>query len=376
MELIITTAVICVVILLLMQQTRWYGSGLNGLTGSRWRYSKFLIFAFWFTLTFVTAFREGFQDTGIYKNLYRAIGTDYADAFDKSFVIQDYGFNLFMVFLNRISSESQLLIAVSAVAILAAYVWVIVKYSSDLPFSLLLMLFVAFITTMNGIRQVLAGAMMALAWFCLWERKMIPFMLTVLLASTFHASAIVMIPLYFVVSGKRYNIGVLLFSLFVLGCFIFPDTAFRAMGRLLEDSVYEEYLENEAKMGLMRLLVELIPVLVSYAYHVLCRNGRIRMDDSEADRRYQRMIDVLINMQVISLGFTAMGLQMVYFARISMYFALVLPLLLPVTIRGVFDRRSAMLVKRLAIVMYGFYFAYQVYTYQMIDKWGGMELIF
>lgn len=376
MELIITTAVICGVILLLMQKTRWPAEEHGKLSASRWSYSKSLVFAFWFTLTFTAAFRVGFQDTGIYKSLYRSIGTDYANAFREDFVIRDYGFNLYMVFLNRISPDPQLLIAVSAVVILAAYTAVLVRYSSDLPVSLLLFLFVAYIATMNGIRQVMASALIALAWPCLQNRRPVRFALVVLLASTLHASAIVLIPLYFVISGKRYNPGVLLFILLVVLCFAFPTAAYRVMGTVLEDSVYEEYLENESKMGMMRLLTELVPVIISFIYHRLRKSGRVSESGDGTDEQSRRMVDVLINMQMVSLGFTAMGLQMVYFARLSMYFALVLPLLLPVTIPGVFNRASAKLVKRIAVVMYGFYFAYQVYTYEMIDGWGGMELIF
>ena len=143
------------------------------------------------------------------------------------------------------------------------------------------------------------------------------------------------------------------------------------MGDILEDSVYKDYLENESKMGIMRLIVELVPVLLSFLYHRLAprpANGALSSQ--------QRTIDMLINMQLISLGFSVLGLQMVYFARISMYFSLVLPLLLPVTIKGVFAPESAKDVKRITIAMYLFYYAYQIYTYEMLDGWGGMEFNF
>lgn len=376
MELIITTAVICVVILLLMQGTRWPRIETDRLSGNRWQYSRFLMFAFWFTLTFVAAFRVGFQDTGVYKSLYNAIGTDYANAFDEAFAIQDSGFNLFMVFLNRISPDPQLLIIVSSVVILSIYVATLVKYSSDLPFSLLLFLFVAYIGTMNGIRQVMAGALIAAAWPFLRDRKPILFILIALLASTLHASAIIMIPLCFIICGKRYNAGIWIFALFVILCFAFSSTAYQVMRTVLEDSIYEDYLENESKMGIIRLFVELVPILLSLLYHRFQGAGTFREQNSETDDQHQRMVDTLINMQLISFGFTAMGLQMVYYARISLYFSLVLPLLLPETIKGVFNKESAGLVKKIAIAMYLFYFAYQVYTYEMIDGWGGMELTF
>ena len=371
MEIIITISIICIGLLLMMDQMRIQRIGPNGHRMDAWYYPKFLIVLFACVLIFVAAFREGFQDTGVYKNLYTYIGTDYQNAFDETFTIKDRGFNLLMVFLNRINRDPQTLIIVSAVFTITVYVYVIVKNASDLPFSLLLMLCVVFISTMNGIRQIMAAAIMVLGWPLLRKRRIIPFMLVVLLASTFHASAIIMLPLCLIICGKRYNAGVWIFFLFVLLCFAFPSTAYDMMGDILEDSIYKDYLENESKMGIMRLIVELVPVLVSFFYHNLHRR---EVSNTVSPR--QRMIDMLINMQLISFGFTVLGLQMVYFARISMYFSLVLPLLLPETIKGVFAPESARGVKRITIALYLFYYAYQIYTYEILDGWGGMEFNF
>ena len=371
MEIIIIMSIICMGILLLMESMRVPRIGSDGSRTGTWYYPRFLIVLFACILIFVSAFREGFQDTGVYKNLYTHIGTDFQNAFDEAFAIKDRGFNLLMVLLNRINSDPQTLVIVAAVFITTVYVSFLTKHSSDLTFSLFLMLCVVFISTMNGIRQVMAAAIMVLGWPLLQKRRIIPFMLIVLLASTFHASAIIVLPLSLIICGKRYNAGVWIFILFVLFCFAFPATAYDIMGDILEDSVYKDYLENESKMGIMRLIVELVPVLLSFLYHRL-----VPRPANGALSSHQRTIDMLINMQLISLGFTVLGLQMVYFARISMYFSLVLPLLLPVTIKGVFAPESAKDVKRITIAMYLFYYAYQIYTYEMLDGWGGMEFNF
>ena len=373
MEIIITMSIICIAILLLMQYMRMPRRNLGGISGDTWCYPSFLIVLFACVLIFVAAFREGFQDTGVYKNLYKSIGTDFQNAFNEDFAIQDPGFNLFMVLLNRVNTDPQTLMIVSAVVITGSYVKIITKYSGDLPFSLFLMLCVVFISTMNGLRQVLAGVILVMGWPLIRERKPLLFVLVALLASTFHASAIIVIPLYFIISGRRYNPGIWLFLLFIVLCFASPSAAYRIMGDVLEDSLYKDYLENESKMGVMRLIVEAVPVVISLLYHKINPPGNTGSGGNSAR---QRMIDVLINMQIVSLGFTALGLQMVYFARISMYFSLVLPLLLPETIKGVFNKESVRTVKRITIIMYLFYYAYQIYTYEMIDGWGGMELIF
>ena len=373
MELIINMSIICIVTLLLMQYMRFPNSQPNTISHATWSYHFLLILCFAFTLFFVSAFRVGFQDTGVYKNLYTSIGTDLSNALDDNFIIKDKGFNVFMVLLNRLNTEPQTLIIVSSAIIIGAYIYVICKYSSDLPFSLLLMLCLSFIATMNGIRQIIAVAITLLGWSFLQKKQIIPFLIIAFLASTFHASAIFLVPLSLIIIGKRYNKGIWFFVLFILFFFVFPNTAFKIMGSILEDSVYEKYLENDSKMGIMRLIVECVPLSLSLLYHRATSNNKLSNDNNSVHRK---LIDMLMNMQIISVGFLALGLQMVYFSRLCLYFSLVSPLLLPEVIPCIFTKRSAHLVKRLAIIMYLIYFAYQIYTYEMIDNWGGMELIF
>lgn len=376
MELITNLSIICIVMLLVMQATRRPLAETNRISGSHYRYSPMLILAFCFALTFVAAFRQEFQDTGTYKILYTNIGSEYADAFDKDFAIQEYGFNLFMIALKKIDSDPQFLVIVSAIISVPAYLFTIRAYAKEVPFSLFLFFCITFISTMNGIRQILACAMFSMALPWLRDRKIIPYILLVLFLSTFHSSIIVMIPLYFIIVGKRMNKGIWFFLILIVMCFVAPAAANQVMGVILEDSLYVDYLENESKMGLMRFLVALIPTLVVVLYCWVQR-GNYDGENKDSDRYLQqRMIDVLINMQIISFGFTALGLQMVYFARISMYFACVLPLLLPVAIQGCFTKESAHLVKGITIVMYLFFHIYQIYTYEALGGWNLFKLAF
>ena len=376
MELILTLSTICIVILLLMQFFRRPLSAPNPLSGQRDLYPRSLQFAFFFALAFVAAFREGFVDTRVYKFLYEQIGTDWNNAFNETIPIKDYGFSLFMILLNRITPDPQFMVIITSLITIGAYVAIIGKYAEDTPFSLLLLLCLSYLGAMNGIRQVMAGAILTLALPWLRDKKPIPYCLLALLLSTFHASILVMIPLSFIISGKRLNWGIWLYLGLIALCFIAPNTAYRVMGTILEDSVYAEYLDNDSKMGIMRLLVALVPALLAVLYCWIQKDNRNGEITSSAYYKSQRSTDILINMQIVTFGFTALGMRMVYFARISMYFACVTPLLLPVTIRGIFTEKSARLVKRVAILMYLFYFAYQIYSYENYGYFYDFHLIF
>ena len=335
-------------------------------TGRKYHYSALLIFVFWGALVFVAGFRNGFVDTVTYRQLYERVGTDYAFAFSDDMKLET-GFKLLMIFLNRITPDSQILVFLTSFIILSIEIRQICKYSSDIPFSLSLYFLLSFMGTMNGIRQCLAAAILFLAFDWILNRKTIPYILLVLFVSTIHTSALVCIPLYFILSGKRLNWGIWIFFTAILAVFVFPTAADNFLLRILEDSAYEEYVNNQEKMGVMRLFVAAIPTALALLYSYFARVNRSHVS---------RITSVLINMQLVSFGFTLMGLKMLYYARLSMYVSYANILLLPTTINGCFRSRDAAWVKAMAIILYAVFFMYQIFSYNQYGYMRSFYLVF
>lgn len=373
MELLRNLMVICLVCTGLTHYFSYYREEPDRISGSMIRCPKWPLVIFWATVIFISGFRYGFCDTGVYRNLHERIGTDWAAASDETFPIQDVGFNLLMIFMNRIGLESQMIIVVTSLLTFVIYGIYIYKYSTDVPYSLLLFLLVSYFTMINGVRQVLAAAVIFMGLPCLRDRKFIPYALLVLLASTLHGSALIMLPLYFVLSGNRMNVGMWIFYGCVLICFAAPGIATAILGNLLEDSTYSEYLKLDSQMGITRLMVASVPAIVSIVYGYVEYRNAINI---EGYRSKDRLTDVLINMQLVSFGFTALGLRMVYFARLSMYLDGGFMLLLPRAIKGAFNDKSARYVKFVSIVLYVIYFVYQVGTYQRYGYFNDFRLNF
>ncbi len=374
MTLIVSTSLICIFIAILMITTSYTSRGINPINGRRFVYSPYLLAVYAFVITFVAAFRLGFQDTEVYKGIYGYMGTDYSFAFNEELAIQDYGFNLFMIFLNQINPDPQFVVIVSSIIIYSCYFYIIGKYAQDLPLSLLLLMMLDLISSMNGIRQVMAGAITLLGLSFIRDRKFIPYLLLVLLASTLHKSALVLIPLFFIISGKRLNLGIWFFLIFVATCFVFPGFAMNIMGDLLEDSVYKDYLQNESTMGFMRFLVALVPFILTILYCWVQQDNHDGEIKGHSRYLQQRLIDVLINMAVVSFGFMTLGMRMVYFARLSLYFNCILPILLPTLFSGIFRKESAHFMRILSTVLYMVFYAYQIYSYQLINGWNSFKL--
>ena len=195
MVLLIEMIVICLACIVMAQYFSRPLERPNLLSGSMTWYPKAPVIIFWIVLIFVSGFRYSFCDTAVYRNLCEDIGTEWSNATSDTFVVQDVGFNLLMIAINKLGLHSQYLILVTAFATFLIYAVYIYRYSIDVPYSLLLFMMVSYFTMINGVRQVLAGAIIFLALPFVRDKKFIPYALAVLLASTFHASAMVMLPL-------------------------------------------------------------------------------------------------------------------------------------------------------------------------------------
>lgn len=375
MTLAITLFTICAVLMLAIQYSARPRQHIDRISGSKYRYSAGLVFVMFLVVAFISAHRYGFCDTGLYRDICGDMGTDYDYAYADGLPFEDRGFNLLMIFLNNCGFEPQSIIIFCAYVVFSVFFYTLYKYSSDLPFSLFLIIFLSYYTMINGIRQVLAAAILLLGLPFLRDKKFLFYVPLVWLAYTMHASAMIMVPLYFVLTRKRLNMGIWAFYSVVLLFFVAPSLAESLMGDLLKDSVYSEYMDIDDQMNITRLLVAAIPLILTLFY---CKTIDRKAKPSPNSPEYMsyKLTNLLINMQFISFGFTVLGLRMVYFARLSMYFEITNALLLPIAIRGSFDRESAKTVKRIAILLYFIYFLYQTYTYNNYLYFNDFRLVF
>ena len=375
MTLAITLFTICTVLILLVQNTARRRQHIDRISGSKYRYSAVLVFVMFLVVAFISAHRYGFCDTGLYREICRGMGTDYNRLNDSDLAFDDYGFNSIMIFFNRCGFEPQSIIIFCSYVTFGVFFYTLYKYSSDLPFSLFLLMFLSYYTMINGIRQVLAAAILLMGLPFLRDRRFWYYLLFVLLAYTIHASAIVMLPLYFVLTRKRLNVGIWAFFGVVAVFFVAPGLANSVMGSLLEDSVYAEYMEIQEQMGITRLFVVAVPLILTLFYCNATANA-LRPKPGSPEYLSYKMTNLLINMQFVSFGFTILGLRMVYFARLSMYFEITNALLIPIAIRGGFNKDSAKTIKFLAIALYFLYFLYQTYTYSTYGYFNDFRLVF
>ena len=239
---------------------------------------------------------------------------------------KDPGYNLFVKLFQFVSDNYQVyLIFIAALFMIPFTIWIIRESKNPLiSFALYSSLFYSFFS-ITGIRQTIATAMVVLIGDKLIKnKKLIPFVIIVLLASTIHASAIVVLPFYFLskipVNGKTITVW-----LIAILTSIFARHMLKSI--FIQLSGYDGYTKDYEGAGtpifsLLMFLI-LIWVLVSFS------------GDKEKDEN-RRFYNALF----LALFFTPLTWMNPSAMRIVQYFSIYLVLLIPHMVEVTFDKKS------------------------------------
>ena len=159
----------------------------------------------------VATFRYGIgYDYFNYQNLYEQLGAMPVSELLKDHVAQEFlGYSLFTRLLYLLGLSYRQLLFVVNILLTAAVFWFLIRYS-PLPWmgAYLYLTLQFFAHSMNLFRQSIAATVCLLAYPFLKKRRLIPLVLVVLFAASFHTSALFFLPFYWVlnwkVSGKKF----------------------------------------------------------------------------------------------------------------------------------------------------------------------------
>lgn len=207
---------------------------------------------------------------------------------------------------------------------------------------------------MNGIRQYVAVVMIFAATPWIIQKKYLRVILVILLAATVHTSALMMLPVIFIVQGEAWNKRTILFILIaVIATVVFSQRVDLA-DAFLEGTEYEGAITLYQKMGddgvnPIRVLVSAIPPIMA-----LWGKKKLKLDAN-------LVINVCVNMSIISFGLflVAMVTSGIMAGRMPIYAQLYSFILLPYLCKRLFKGQNGLLVTGLMIV---FYYAYYLFA--------------
>lgn len=331
-----------------------------GQTEERWRIAPALILILPYIIW--AGFRSNsFGDTGAYQQAFRECASSlgeigaYLAGVDK-----DKGFYFLMALVKSVLGNSEILFFIILAAVQLLIIMLMCrKYSEDYWFSIFL--FIASTDylswTFNGIRQFTAVVLIYAATPLIVKKKYIPSILIILLASTMHQSALLMIPVIFIIQGKAWNMKTVLCIIACLATLLFVDQFTNIMDSMLAETQYVNVVSdyqawNDDGTNPLRVLVYSVPTILS-----LIGLKYIREEGNP-------IINLSVGASAIVSGIYIISMMTsgIFLGRLPIYMSLWSQcILLPWEINHLFTAKSARLIKLLAVLCYCVFFFYQMH---------------
>lgn len=263
------------------------------------------------------------------------VGTDsinYVDSFRYNLSIYnfsfnenvEYGYQLLTYALLNITHNYFWLFFVSSLIVVGSYLIVIRKVSVNYTLSVFIFITLGTYTFyFNGLRQGIAMALAALATPFLISKQIIPFSLIVFLASFFHTSALVLLPVYMLLHINIKSSYKLLISFLV--SMIGSQFIIRY---LAEDNIrYQSYAQETEKSG--GLLTLGVYFIIMIGLQLIKNFYKIKDREFETLLTYYS-IGIFLLVPIALLGTNPSGPQ-----RILFYFTWSLILLIPFALKKI-----------------------------------------
>ncbi len=215
----------------------------------------------------------------------------------------------------------------------------------------------------NGTRQFVAVCICLLATPWMIERKYIPSIITILIASQFHQTALLMIPIFLICVGRPWNTRTLLMLLTVLIAIAFVSQFTNWLDAALDDTQYTNVVTdwkswNDDGTNPIRVFVHSIPMILSLI--------GLRYIKEANDK----VINFCTNMSIVASGLylISMVTSGIFIGRLPVYANLYSNgILLSWELENMFNKESSRYMKIAALAGFAL-----LYIYQLHFQWGAI----
>ena len=229
----------------------------------------------WAVITFVyivlwCGLRSGVADTGAYIGMFNNQSNDLSQIKLLSFDNQKSPvFTLSIIIFKRfISQDYHIWLMTIAIITAVPIMHTLRKHSVNFFYSVFLFLVTTeFFWMFNGMRQFLAVAILFGVSDWISEKKMIRLLCVLLLLITIHSSAIIMLPIFFVVRGNPFGKKTVLFMLIVLAAVLFiqsfPSTFSDTLESTFDKGTAQQFAQDDG-VNPIRVLVMSVPPVIAF----------------------------------------------------------------------------------------------------------------
>jgi len=244
----------------------------------------------------------------------------------------------------------------SAFVTVSLYILTIKKYSNIFQMGVLLFVFIgSWHGSFNAMRQYMAAAIIFAGHRYIYEKKLKKYILIVAVASCFHITALVMLPIYFLVNKKISLKSISIVAGMVVVIRYSYDFLFAIMSFVKEnDQTQYAYMLRE--VNATRISVAFAPLLIAF----IAKNTK-EMQDSETQ--------FYVMLLIVNAGFMFGTSGSAYLARIGIYTECYGALALPRLI-NCFKNNSKRLIYILILGLYFAFWLYELNARRLLDfRW-------
>lgn len=314
-------------------------------------------------MIFIFGMRSGgVGDTEGYYTSFKALTSDFSlmGLDDRS-----YGFSFLQRFCKSfLFTAPELWMLTIELLAIVPLIYTVSKYSINVSVTF----FVFFASTefsylLNGARQFIAVCIMFYAFKFIVENKPVKYYLFLLLAVSFHLTALIMLPVYFFARLKAWRGPMIVVVLLLAVACLFSENLFATFDEVvLQDSVYAHYswrVTSTAGVSIFRVLVSFVPVILAFVY-------RKNFDSNNI------ISNACINLSALNaiafLFASTMGANLM--GRLTEYFNIYNLLLYPYVFEKAITSKDKRTIKFIFIISYLFFF-----YYQMVITWDGLPYV-
>ena len=262
----------------------------------------------------------------------------------------DTGFYMFMWGFAKVIKNPQVFLAFISLIYMLGIMFVCYWESPDYAFSMLYVYCMGmFFFSMTGLRQTVAMGLVMLSYMFVVKRKLIPFVIVVLLAMQMHKSALVFVIIYPIANMRAGWPRLLLVLAFFILVLAFRNSIGAWIIEKMPDEIVDEritgYIKSTTQYTASGFIIQLIMFVFCMRYH----------DAVVGDLPHR---EVLYNLAFFGLMFQAAAMSIAEFFRVSMYFSWSYTALLPICMQYEPDQRNYEFVRIMIVVAFVAYFFY------------------
>ncbi|PGT97396.1 EpsG family protein [Bacillus cereus] len=295
------------------------------------------------------------NDTPVYIALYNQLQNS-VDLFDNP-TRYELGYVIFSKVISWIFQDYQYLFILVAIIVIVSVKNLILKNSSIIWMSFYLLISLRlYYFFLSGLRQTIAVAIVCISYQYIKERKPIKFSLVILLAATFHYTAIVFLIAYPISRLKFNRKGACIVLLATIFTYFLFNPVISLVFRIMP-SYYSHYQDATyfAENNLANYINALV-ILVFFLLGIVYRDSRqsissFEKNDVIVDRGIYSEKDTLSYFMLVAFAIALIAVKASILDRVYMYFWIFGIIYIPNVLSKIRNKKEAVLIQYLIIVL-------------------------